>query len=70
MKILRVKHELPDVDKTDLMLELVEPSVYDAVTSPRVLNTHVLFDELPEEVGVYFIDINFNQTIILVLTVN
>ncbi|XP_059177396.1 uncharacterized protein LOC131956812 [Physella acuta] len=50
VKILRVKQELPDVDKTDLMLELVEPSVYDAVPSPRVLNTHVLFDELPEEI--------------------
>ncbi|KAL5007357.1 hypothetical protein ScPMuIL_016163 [Solemya velum] len=46
--LLNEKSEYPTVFKTKLMLEALDPEDMDSLPSPRVLNTHLLLDCLPD----------------------
>ncbi|XP_059177401.1 sulfotransferase 1B1-like [Physella acuta] len=48
--IIKGKAEHSDIGKMQNMLELAAPEVIEASPSPRILNTHAWFEELPEEV--------------------
>lgn len=48
--ILKGKPEYSKIGKVETMLELSSPEVIEAASSPRILNTHAWFEELPDEV--------------------
>ncbi|CAL1530441.1 unnamed protein product [Lymnaea stagnalis] len=48
--ILKGKPEYSKIGKVETMLELSSPEVTEAAPSPRILNTHFWFEELPGEI--------------------
>ncbi|CAL1538322.1 unnamed protein product [Lymnaea stagnalis] len=51
--ILKGKPEYSKIGKVETMLELASPELPAAVPSPRILNTHVWYEELPDEIKKY-----------------
>ncbi|XP_059177398.1 sulfotransferase 6B1-like [Physella acuta] len=47
--ILKGKAEYSDIGKLVTMLELANPELIESTPSPRILNTHAWFEELPSE---------------------